>query len=139
MRPTDLRNMQTIRNSFWNALPCANMALKLRWYFYLLMEKPLGRYLQVLSPYYQVTKFNQKTPIPVSSRWLVKSDKAKKMTNINTNYIYHQPSFPWASLNWFNNKVRLSFNQPNRKRWSANLVDQVKNLPHKVFLSWRHY
>ena len=44
------------------------MALKLPWYFYLLMEKPLGCYFQVQSPYYQAAQCNQKTPIPVFSR-----------------------------------------------------------------------
>ena len=29
-----------------------------------MMEKPLGRYFQVLSPYYQVAQCNQETPIP---------------------------------------------------------------------------
>ena len=42
------------------------------------MEKPLGRYFQVWSPYYQVTQCNQKAPIPVSSRWQVRPEKAKK-------------------------------------------------------------
>ena len=46
--------------------------------FYLLMEKPLGHYFQVQSPYYQVTQCNQKTPAPVSSRREVRSEKAKK-------------------------------------------------------------
>ena len=44
----------------------SNMALKLPRYFYLLTEKPLGRYFQVGSPYYKPAQFNQKTPIPVS-------------------------------------------------------------------------
>ena len=44
------------------------MALKLPRDFYLLMEKPLGRYLKVQSPYYQAAECNQKTPSPVSSR-----------------------------------------------------------------------
>ena len=43
-----------------------DMALKLSQYFYLLMEKSLGRYFQVRSPYYQAAECNQKTPIPVS-------------------------------------------------------------------------
>ena len=64
MTPRDLRNIHTTGNSCRDALPCANMALKLPWYFYLLMEKPLGRYFQVRSPYYQTAKCNQKTPIP---------------------------------------------------------------------------
>ena len=49
-----------------NALPCAKMALKLLWYFYLLMEKPIACYFQVQSLYYQAAQCNQKTPIPVS-------------------------------------------------------------------------
>ena len=57
----DLRNICTIENSCRDALPCTNMALKLTCYFYLLMEKPLGCYLQVRCPYYQAAQFNQKT------------------------------------------------------------------------------
>ena len=52
----DLRNIRTTGNSCRDALPCANMALKLPQYFYLLMEKPLGCYLQVRSPYFQATQ-----------------------------------------------------------------------------------
>ena len=37
-----------------------DMTLKLPRYFYLLMEKPLGRYFEVWSPYYQVAQRNQK-------------------------------------------------------------------------------
>ena len=55
-----------------------SMTLKLPRYFYLLMEKPLNRYFQFQSPYYQAAHCNQKTHIPVSSRWQVRSDKAKK-------------------------------------------------------------
>ena len=44
-------------------------------YFYLLMEKLLGRYFQVWSPYYENGKhlfmYYQKTPIYVSWRWHV--------------------------------------------------------------------
>ena len=65
-----------------DALPCANMTLKLPLYFYLLMEKPLGRYFQVRSPYYQAAQYNQKTPIPVSSRWQIRSGKSKKRISI---------------------------------------------------------
>ena len=78
MTPRDLRNIHTTGNSCRDALPCVNMALKLPRYFYLLMEKPLGRYFQVRSPYYQAAQCNQKTLIPVSSRRQVRSEKAKK-------------------------------------------------------------
>ena len=77
MTPRDLRNIHTTGNDCSDALPCTNMALKLP-LFYLLMEKPPGCYLQVWSPYYQVAQCNQKTPIPVSWRWQVRSEKAKK-------------------------------------------------------------
>ena len=128
MTPRNLRNIHTTRNSCRDALPCANMALKLPRYFYLLMEKPLGRYFQVRSPYYQAAQCNQKTPIPISSRWQVRSNKTK--TSINTNHSCHH--------SWSNNKVRFSFNKPNRKGWGVKLVDVVNYLPHKVFChhSW---
>ena len=67
MTHRDLRNIHTTGNSCRDALPCANKALKLPWYFYLLMEKPLGRYFQGRSPYYHAAQCNQITPIPVSS------------------------------------------------------------------------
>ena len=54
-----------------------DMALELRLYFHLLMEKPLGGYSQIRSSHYQAVPCNQKTPITVSSRWQVRSDKAK--------------------------------------------------------------
>ena len=60
MTSRDLRNIHTTRNSCRDALPCANIALKLPQYFYLLMEKLLGHYFQVRSPYYQATQCNQK-------------------------------------------------------------------------------
>ena len=128
MTPRDLRNIHTTGNSCRDALPCANMALKLPRYFYLLMEKPLGHYFQVWSPYYQATQCNQKTPIPVSSRWQVRSDNAKKRISINTNCSYHQCSSPKTSLNWSNNKIRFSFNQPNVKSEAGQC--NKKYLPH---------
>ena len=130
MTPRDLRNIHTTGNSCKDALLCTSMALKLLWYFYL-MEKPLVRYFQIWSPYYQVAQCNQKTLIPVSSKWQVRSEKAKKRISINTNHSDHQHSSPQASLNGSNNQARFSFNQPNKKRCGAKLVD-VKHLPHKV-------
>ena len=49
MTPRDLRNIHTTGNSCRDAFPCANMALKLPQYFYLLMEKPVGHYFRVRS------------------------------------------------------------------------------------------
>ena len=104
-----------------------DMALKRPWYFSLLMEKPLGCYSQVRSPYYQAAHRNQKTPIPVSSRGDRSGLRKPKRISINTNDSYHQRSSPKASLNWSNNN-RLSFKQPNRKRLGARLVDTKKNI-----------
>ena len=78
MTPWDLRYIQTTGNSCRDALPCANMSLKLLRYFLLLMENPLGRYFQFRFPCYQVVQLNQKTPIHVCSKWQVRSEKAKK-------------------------------------------------------------
>ena len=133
MTAMDLRNIQTTGNNCRDALPCTNMALKLRWCFYLLMEKPLGLYFQVQSPYYQVAQCHQKTPIHVSSRWQVKSGKANKgltSTLPPATTRIHLPKPVWS-----NSKARFSFNQPNRKRWDVKLVD-LKHLPHKTFLLW---
>ena len=74
MTRRDLRNIHTTRNSCRDA----NMTLKLTQYFYLLMGKPLGCYFEVQSPYNHTAQCNQKTPIPVSSRWQVRSEGAKK-------------------------------------------------------------
>ena len=60
--------------------------------------------------------------------------ESQKRIRINTNYSLNQRSSSQASLNWFNNKIRFSFNQTNRKRWGARLVDVIKNLHHKIFL-----
>ena len=137
MTPRHLRNNHTMRNRCRNALSCVNIALKLPWYFYLLMEKPLVYYFHVWPPYYQAAQCNQKTPILVSSRCQVRSEKAKKRININTNGSYHYQSSCQTSLNWSNNKASCSFNQPNRKLWDAKLVNvlvNVKHLPSKAFL-----
>ena len=78
MTPRDLRNIHTTGNSCVDVLPCKDMELKLPRYFYLLMEKPLGRYFQVRFPYYQAEQCNQKRYIPLSSRRHVMSEKVQK-------------------------------------------------------------
>ena len=130
--------ISTPPNSCRDTLPHAEMALKLPWYLYQLMEKCLGHYFQVWSPYYQVAQCNQKTPIPISSKWKVRSEKIKKVISINTNHSYHQCPSPKSSFNWFNNKARFSFNQPNMKRCGVKLVD-VKHLPHRTVLLWHYH
>ena len=81
MTPRDLRNIHATRNSCRDALPCANMALKLPLYFYLLMEKPLGCYFQGgrYFPYAQGDG---------SGLGMPKNDKH------HTNHIYQQRSSP---------------------------------------------
>ena len=114
-----------------------DMALKLYWQFYLLMEKPLGRYYQVRSPYYQMSQCNQKTPISVSSRWLVRSEKAQKeytSTLIRPTTSVHLFKPVSTDLT-----IIFSFNQPSRKIWSARLVNVIKHLPHKVLLLEHHH
>ena len=144
MTPRDLRNIHTTGNSCRDALPCVNMALKLPWYFYLLMEKPLGRYFQVRPPYYQVAQCNQKTPIPVSSRWQVTSEKAKKgkastLTTATTSVHLLTPVSTDLTVKLHLHYITFRFNQPNGKGWGARLVGLIKHLPHKVFLSWYHH
>ena len=75
MTPRDLRDIHTTGNNFRDALPCANMALKLPRYFYLLMEKPLGRKYQVRSLYYKAAQCNQTT---LYLSFFLRSDKEKK-------------------------------------------------------------
>ena len=94
MTPRDLRNIHNTRDSCRGALLCTNMVLKLPWYFYLLMEKSLGHYFQVRSPYYQVAQCNQKTPIPVILKvtgqvW--KSQKRISITLITATTSVHLP------------------------------------------------
>ena len=99
MTPRNLRNVHTTGNSCRDALPCANMAQKVPQYFNLLMEKPLGRYFQVWSSYYQAAQCNQKTPIPTVSLGDKHGLRMPKRIGVNTNHSYHQRSLPKASLN----------------------------------------
>ena len=115
MTKRDLRNTHPTGSSCRHAPPCANMALKLPWYFYLLIEKSLGCYFQVWSPYYQAAQCNQKARVPVSSRCLVRSEKAKKRVSINTNHSYHQRSFPMPVSTDLRTKPDSVLTNPIRK------------------------
>ena len=108
MTPRDLRNIHTTGNSCRDTLPCANMALKLPQYFYLLMEKPLGRYFQVRSPYYQMAKCNQKTPIPkfiISAQiWFYIEDfQGSKLLNSCLGLVVRPNVFHWifSLCHWY--------------------------------------
>ena len=107
--------IHTTGNSCRDALRCTNMALKVPRYFYLLMEKPLSCYFQIWSLYYQAAQCTQKTPILVSWRWQIRSEKAKKKEKKRKDNHQHESQLPWAfispsSLNWSNSKARFSFN-----------------------------
>ena len=119
MTPWDLENIHTTENSCRNT-SMHGMVLKLSQYFYLLMRKPHGCYFQVWSPYYKVAQCNQKTPIPVSSKCQVRSEKAKKgyaSTLITATSSVYLPKPVSSDL------IMKSdcFDQPNRKRWGAKL------------------
>ena len=80
MTPRHLRNIHSTGRSRRDALPSANMTPKLPQYFYLLIDGE-GSWLllpSLVSPYYQAAQCNQKTPIPICSRWQVRPEKAKK-------------------------------------------------------------
>ena len=114
------------------------MALKLSWYFYLLVEKPLIHYFQVWSLYYTLYTVQPENTYSCILKVIGQARERQKRISIYTNYSYHQHSSPEASLNWSNNIARFSFNQPSRKRLGVKLVS-VKHLPHKAFLSWDHH
>ena len=129
MTPRDLRNIHTTRSSSSHVLPCMNMALKpadgeASWLL-------LPSLISLLSDNRVEPENTYSCILKVTGHiW-----ESQKRISINTNHCYHQHSSPYASLNWSNNKASFSFNQPNRKRWGAKLVD-VKHLSHKAFLSW---
>ena len=97
------------------------------------MEKPLGRYFQVWSPYYQVAQCNQKTLIPAPSWQQVRSERAKKgsaSTLITATTSVHLPQPVSTDLTIKPDSVLTN---PIGKDGSAKLVD-VKHLRHKAFL-----
>ena len=113
-----------------------NVALKLFLYFYLLMEKPLGHYFQVRSPYYQAAQCNQKTAIPVSSlevtgqvweRLLVYSYSAANKGRLTVDY-RQSLAFDWPYLScddhcdqWLFQEIFLSLSfsfHRNSLEWS---------------------
>ena len=67
------------------------------------MEKPLGCYFRVQSPYYQVAQYDQKTPIPVSLQWQVRSEKAEKekalrLVTATTSIHFHKPVSTYQTI-----------------------------------------
>ena len=76
-----------------DAFPCANMALKLPQYFYLLMEKPLGRYFQVQSPYIRWHSATRKHLFlyPQGDRSDLGKPKKDKITLITATTSVHLP------------------------------------------------
>ena len=129
MTPRYLKNIHTARSSCRDAFPCSNVALKLPQCFYLLMEKALVHYFKfgLLTIRWHSAIRKHLFLYPQGDRSGLRKPKKDKHQ-----HSYHQHSSPKISLNWSNNKARFSFNQPNRKRWGAKLVD-IKYLPHKAF------
>ena len=114
------------------------MALKLYWYFYLLMEKPLGRYFQVRSPYYQAAQCNQKTPIPVFSRWQVRSEKAEKgqaPTLITATTVWTPTQYFSILVEKSKKSIKLSTKHGNSKNFHTlwNLLG-ILLFPSQIFL-----
>ena len=110
-----------------------NMVLKLWWYFYLVMEKTLGRLLLPNS----VSLLSCGTWQPESTDSSIHKMtgqfwERQKRISINTNHSYYQCSLPWVSPSWSNDKIRFNFNQPHRRRWGVRLVDVIKHLLHKA-------
>ena len=131
MTPRELRNIHTTGNSSRDALPHASMVLKLpvflpadgetSWSLLPSLVSLLsGSTVQPENTYSRILKVTGQV-------W-----ESQKRISINTNQSYHQ------RLNWSNNKARFSFNQPNRRRWGAKLVN-VKHLRHRAFLLWHHH
>ena len=63
----------------------------------------------------------------------------KKRISIKTNHSYHQHSSSGVNLNWSTSKIWFTFNQPNREKWGASLVNVIKHLLYKVILLWQHH
>ena len=76
----------------------------------------------------QAIQCNQKAPIPVSSWWQVKSEKAKKGSNIYINHSYHQPWSPRVSLNWSLIQIQPQSNPIQVSTARTNLKIKFKNL-----------
>ena len=121
MTPRDLRNIHNTRNSCRDTLQCANMALKLPRYIYLLMDAPWSLLTSLISLLSGGTVQLENTYSCIL-KVRIQVWASQKRRGINTNHSYHQRS-----------NCRFSFNQPNRKTWGAKLV-HIKNLPHKAFL-----
>ena len=91
MTPRDLTNIHTTGNSCRDALPCANMALKLSWYFTCWWRSLLvaASKFGLLTMRRHNATIQHLFPYPQGDR----SDLRKqKMISINTNHSYHQRS-----------------------------------------------
>ena len=144
MTPRDLRNIHTTRTSIRDTFPC------MTWKFKTSMPKTTPVFLRVdgeacwslLPSSVSVLSGGTVQPENTCSCILKVTGhvwESQKRISINTNHSYHQCSSPLASLDWSSNKIRFSFNQPNRKRWRVRLVDIINHLPLKVFLLWKHH
>ena len=117
------RNKWLPGNSCRDTLPCATW----HWNYH-----GIFRYFQVWSSLLSGGTVQPKNTYSCILKKTGQVWESQKRISINTNYTYHKHSSPYAGLNWSDNKIRFSFNQPNRKRSGAKLVDVIKHLPHKV-------
>ena len=137
MTPRELGNIYNTGKSRRGILPCATWTLNYQsiftcWWKSLLVA--ISKF-SLLTIWRQSATRKHLLMYPQGDRSGLSKPKTK---SIKTNRSYHQRSSPKASLNWSNNNIRFSFNQPNWKRWGVNLFDVIKHLPHTVFLFWHH-
>ena len=127
MTPRDLRNNHTTGNSCRDTLQCATwhknyLSIFTCWWRSLLVATP--SLVSLLSDGTVQPENTYSCILKVTGQvW-----QCQKRISINTNCSYHQCSSPKTSLNWSNNKIRFSFNQPNVKSEAGQC--NKKYLPH---------
>ena len=98
MTPRNLRNIRTTASSCRDALPSANMAMKLPQYFYLLMEE-----LEKIGNWFKANKLSlnikQKSKYMLFHKNSIKDDLSLKLPDLNkaNNEIVKKKSL-WAKM-----------------------------------------
>ena len=96
------------------------------------MEKPLGHYVQVVSPDCQTAYCNQKTPIPVSWKWDVRSEEAKKKISINTGLFRHWHLFTGG----LNSILIWVLKTQSFKAKNKDYLNQLLSITHEIYSSF---
>ena len=94
MTPRDLRNIPTTRNSCRDALPCANMALKLPWLFLPADGAAPWLLLPILVSLLSGDKVQPENTYSCILKVTGQVRESQKRISINNNHSYHQPSSP---------------------------------------------